>query len=244
VISFNIIPVTSTDSTNNHLKKLLGPGNLPEGTVILADHQSKGRGRGENRWYSGKNMNILMSVLLKPGIQAEKFFFLTEVASLALADLLKEFDIYAEIKWPNDIYRNEKKLAGLLIENILISDIIETTIIGIGLNVNEEVFPENLPNPISIKNITGIDHSRNVLVEKLLEKLIIRYNDLLAGHFKNLHDEYNSQLFRKNRLSTFIFNNKEFKAFILSVHESGMILLETEEGDQKQFTFGELEMII
>jgi hypothetical protein len=97
---------------------------------------------------------------------------------------------------------------------------------------------------VSIKSITGKEHNRDLLVGSLLEKLKIRYDELLAGNLSNLHSDYNSRLFRRNHLSKFMFNNKQFKASILSVRESGEIILETEAGDQKQYTFGELEMII
>jgi BirA family biotin operon repressor/biotin-[acetyl-CoA-carboxylase] ligase len=242
--SFNIIPVAITDSTNHHLKYMRETDELPDGTVILADYQSNGRGRDGNVWYSGKELNVLMSVLMYPDIQAEHFFLLTEIASLALIDLLKEFNIHAEIKWPNDIYVAEKKIAGILIENILNSDIIEASIIGIGLNVNESVFPDNLPNPVSIRNITQKDHERRALADKLLQKIMTRYNELIAGQYKKIHNDYNSCLFRKNKQGKYSFGNKQFQASVHSVLQNGILVLEDKAGELKQFTFGELEMIL
>ena len=244
VKSFTIVPVTGIDSTNNHLKELNRTGKIPEGTVILADFQTKGRGRGTNTWYSGKDLNILMSVLLQPGIHAEKFFFLTEIASLALTDLLSEIGISAKVKWPNDIYSGTKKLAGLLIENAITSGIIESTVVGIGLNVNENVFPESLPNPVSIKNITGKDHNIDHLLELLLNKLMARYNSMLAGDYFDMHKEYNSRLFRRNMQNRFSFKGRQFEASILSVREDGLLVLKTESGELTAYSFGDLEMII
>lgn len=244
VKSFTIIPVTGIDSTNNHLKELNKTGKFPEGTVILADYQTKGRGRGDNTWYSGKDLNILMSVLLRPGIHAEKFFFLTEIASLALTDLLSEIGISAKVKWPNDIYSGAKKIAGLLIENAITSGIIESTVIGIGLNVNENVFPENLPNPVSIGIITGKDHNIDHLLELLLNKLMARYTSLLSGAYPDIHKEYNSCLFRRNEPNRFSFKDQQFEASIESVREDGLLVLKTESGKFRKFTFGDLEMII
>ena len=244
MIYFNIIPVTGPDSTNNHLKALHKQGVLHEGSVILADYQTKGRGRGNNAWYSGKNLNILMSVLLFPGIQADRYFFLTEVVSLALTDLLIEMNIKAEIKWPNDIYVEGRKIAGILIENSLANDAVETSVIGIGFNINEVTFPTNLPNPVSLKQIVGKDIERNSLAKKLLEKLKLRYTELREGQYTKMHSEYNTRLFGRTLWSKFFYKEQEFEASIISVQENGEIILETKEGKQKQFSFGELTMIL
>ena len=214
---------------------------MSEETVILADYQQKGRGRGNNSWYSGNKLNILMSILLFPGIPVRNFFFLTEIVSLAIIDLLEEFGIRAEIKWPNDIYVNGKKIAGILIENVLSRDIIETSIVGIGLNVNEVVFPDNLPNPVSIKLLTGKEcHIENLAMD-LLNKLEIYRKELWAGNFKMLHRKYNLHLFQKNVPHQFSKDNTSFKASILHVEKNGEIMLETESGTKK-YSFGEIEM--
>ena len=241
---FNIISVSGINSTNDHLRELHKAAKLPEGTVILADFQHKGKGRGENSWYSGNGMNILMSILLFPKIKTEQFFFLTEMVSLALIEMLSEINIKAKIKWPNDIYVGDKKIGGILIENTLTSDIIESSIIGVGLNVNEEKFPDDLPNPVSIKNISGKDHNREVLTDSLLEKLSDHFNSLLAGQTDSMHTKYNTHLFRKKQLSKFSINGIQFEATIYLVQKDGMIVLETTDGEQKQFAFGELEMLI
>ena len=244
MIYFNIIPVNGPDSTNNHLKALHKQGVLHEGSVILADYQSKGRGRGNNAWYSGKNLNILMSVLLFPGIPADRYFFLTEVVSLALSDLLIEMNIIAEIKWPNDIYVEGGKIAGILIENSLTNVTIETSVIGVGFNINEEIFPDELPNPVSLKQIVGKDTERNLLVNKLLEKLKLRYTELRAGQYTKMHSEYNARLFGRKQWCRFSHKEQEFEASIISVQENGEIILETKERKRKQFSFGELTMIL
>lgn len=241
---FNIIAVSGINSTNDHLRELHKTAKLSEGTVILADFQHKGRGRGQNSWYSGSGMNILLSVLLFPNIKVKKYFFLTEMVSLALIEMLSEIKIKAQIKWPNDIYVGELKIGGILIENTLNSDIIESSIIGIGLNVNEEIFPDDIPNPVSIKNITGKDHNRKVLTHSLLKKLSDHYNSLLAGQTDSMHTKYNNHLFRKKQLSKFSINGIEFEATICLIQEDGMIILETTDGEQKQFAFGDLEMQI
>lgn len=210
----------------------------------MADYQTKGRGRGNNSWYSGKNLNILMSVLLFPGIPINRFFFLTEAVSLALSDLLLEMNIMAEIKWPNDIYVEGRKIAGILIENSLTHDTIETSIIGIGFNINEEIFPDELPNPVSLKQIVGKDNEKKFLVNKLLDKLKLRYNELQTGEYAMMHSEYNARLYGINQWKRFASEGQEFEASILSVHESGEILIETKDGKKQQFAFGELTMII
>jgi BirA family biotin operon repressor/biotin-[acetyl-CoA-carboxylase] ligase len=185
--TFNIIPVSNINSTNDYLKNMHRKAKMPEGSVILADFQSEGKGQGMNTWYSGKGLNILMSILLYPGIRANRFFFLTEMISLALVDALKENGIQAKIKWPNDIYVGDQKISGILIENILLSDVIETSVVGIGLNVNEIDFPPEIPNPVSVKQITGKSLDLSSLINKLLEKVRLRYKSLLDNQFESMH---------------------------------------------------------
>lgn len=244
MLHFTLYPVSAVDSTNNYLRELKEQHELSEGTVILSDFQSMGKGRGRNAWYSGKGLNILMSVLLYPKIPATKLFYLTEIASLAITDMLKVIGIAAEIKWPNDIYVQDKKIAGILIENVFSSDIIESSIIGIGLNVNETEFPSDLPNPVSVKSAGGKENNRNNLVKKLLEAFKSRYEQFLGGQLSALHIDYNALLYRKNKQCNFVFRGRNFQSTILLVKENGEIILQNADGEQRKYAFGELEMLL
>ena len=140
---------------------------LPEGLVIYTDFQSAGKGQPGNAWESSKGMNLLFSVMLHPiQVHMDELFLISQLVSVAIKNALDEYTTNITIKWPNDIYWNDKKLAGILIENSLQGNKIMSVVIGIGLNVNQKLFLSNAPNPVSLFLITGKRQNRKQLLQK------------------------------------------------------------------------------
>src|ERR1043165_9944327 len=134
-IGRNLIRRAETESTNGILAKLSAETNLPEGSVVMADHQTSGKGQAGAKWFSDPGQNLLMSLLLKPDfLSTKKIFLLSKMVSLAIKDVLAGANIVAKVKWPNDIYVSGCKICGVLIENNLRGDRIQQCIAGIGLN--------------------------------------------------------------------------------------------------------------
>lgn len=242
MINFKINHVQETSSSNTYLKNLSIKTGCDEGTVIMADFQTDGRGQGDNQWHSHKELNLLASILLKPEIDAEHFFSITSMVSLAVLDVLKEFGVSASIKWPNDIYVEDFKIAGLLIENSLVETKITKSIIGIGMNVNQSDFPEWITNPISMAKLRNREFEIVDILNSLLAQLHRRYAQVKEHCFTELLSEYNYKLYRKGMRCNFESDAGSFRAKICEVGAKGEFILFTESGETKSFLFGEIKM--
>lgn len=199
-IGKNRLFITHTSSTNTYAMSLLSNSKpLPEGTVIMAEHQSGGRGQLGNTWESEARKNITISIILNPtfldpGIQ----FFLSKAVSLGVSDAVNLLaGINTKVKWPNDIYYNNYKLAGILIENLVLGNVIKTSIVGIGLNVNQEMFFSNAPNPVSLKNITGKEYDLIAVLNQVCACIETRYLQLKSGKYNFTDQEYLNRLFQR-----------------------------------------------
>jgi BirA family biotin operon repressor/biotin-[acetyl-CoA-carboxylase] ligase len=243
-LGFNLICLDNIDSTNNYLKNLCAKETLEEGTVIMAGYQMAGKGQGKNAWHSKKGENLLASILFNPSINAAGHFAISEFISLAIIDTLTSFGIQSEIKWPNDIYAGDKKIAGILVENSIMGKTIFQTIAGIGLNVNEKDFPEYLPNPTSINILLNREIAIKEILTILVNNLNNRYQLIKGKKFQLLHNDYNSELYRRNISANFRSENAIFRATILGVGKSGELQLKMEDGKNKVYLFGEVQMII
>ena len=199
----NHIHIDETSSTNEYLKEILSDNNLLEGLAVVAKYQNSGKGQGENSWESECDKNLTFSLLLKPKfIEAEHMFMVSKIISLGIINYLNSLNPESifTIKWPNDIYYNNKKLAGILIENSLWGSKLNYSIIGIGININQEVFISNAPNPISLKNIFGEEFNLNECLNAILEHINYWYNSLKNREFERINSTYLSNLYRKNGL--------------------------------------------
>ena len=155
-MKFNIQHINQCDSTNAYLQRLVAETDAPEGTVVSTSFQTNGRGQLSNMWEAEDGKNILCSILLRPtSLPIKSQFLISQAISVAIVDVLNSYLDGFFIKWPNDIYYKEDKIAGILIENTLSSAGISTCIIGLGLNVNQQTFRSDAPNPISLFNIIG-----------------------------------------------------------------------------------------
>ncbi|MDP4187625.1 MAG: biotin--[acetyl-CoA-carboxylase] ligase, partial [Bacteroidota bacterium] len=171
--------MTEIDSTNYFAMNLAMKPDTEEFTVVWADEQTSGRGEGNNFWESEAGKNLTFSIILKPCfLKIEQQFFLSKAISLAIANFLQPIAGHISVKWPNDIYWKNKKICGILIENIVEQNIIRNSIAGIGLNINQEKFLSNAPNPVSLKNIMKQDYDLEFCLKEILLQ-IERFYQLL-----------------------------------------------------------------
>ena len=238
MMKFEIVHIEETDSTNRWMKEN-GEGDL----VVVADYQTAGKGCGSNSWEAERGKNLLFSVLIHPkSMQAKSQFIITQVVSVALCKTLegetKGGNTAISIKWPNDIYVGDKKICGVLIENRLQGRMIKDSIIGIGLNVNQEVFVSDAPNPVSIKQLTGKDTDR----EELLAAFLRQLNETAKS--TTIITDYKARLYRRQGKHRFMTNNTVFEASIVDVIDDGRLMLEDEKGVAHLFRFKEVSFII
>lgn len=242
IIGSEIIFREELTSTNSYAISLLASGELTEGTIIRAGFQSAGRGQPGNRWESEKDKNLLISLILYPrNIDPSDQFLVSMAISLGIYDFIRRIIPSTSIKWPNDIYVNSDKIAGILIESSLMGDEIKYLIAGMGININQEHFTGNAPNPVSLKQLTGIDYDLIECVKILAEDLNSRYHELIDGNVEQLISDYHSCLFRKDEWAMFSEPDGIFKGRIKKVATDGRISIETPSGKLKKFYFKEVE---
>ncbi|MCI1719483.1 MAG: biotin--[acetyl-CoA-carboxylase] ligase [Bacteroidales bacterium] len=258
----------TTDSTNN--RALEGAEKAPDRFTWASDFQTAGRGQRGNKWTSKAGDNIMFSTIFKPGfISAQEQFAISQICTLGLLNYLKTKGINAKIKWPNDIYVGDKKICGMLIENAITGDKLSQSICGIGLNVNQRAFPENIPNPTSMALIlesgkTGkepICFNTHDELPLLLQEIFKEYERVRKEHvsrknFSKLTERYLSALYRIGEFHKYIdmtgeeekhVGNKKGKvieAKIVGIDENSCLVLENKKGERKTFAFKEISYII
>ena len=244
-IANNIIVLQEVDSSNNYANRLILTDSAEHGAVVLTHYQKNGKGQAENHWESEANKNLLASIILFPDfIPADKQFYLSKITSLAITDLLEMYSDNITIKWPNDIYYRNKKIAGILIENSVKGNFLTSTILGMGINVNQEKFISGAPNPVSLKQITGKELDIYKLAQQLISKIHQWYEMLDSGQLNEIDFVYRNKLFRKKQWAWYKKNGKKFKARITGTGELGQLFLEDPEGKTKAYFFKEVEFVI
>ena len=226
-----LIKLNATDSTNNYLKQLILERTLDDFSVVVANHQTNGRGQRGSSWLSEKDKNLTFSVLKRNiSIVANQQFLLNILVSLSIVKTLEGFNIpKLAIKWPNDILSDHHKISGILIENLIKNKQIEYAIIGIGLNVNQVKF-EGLSKVSSLKNIMPLPVDKDELLTKIIDKLKMYFKLYSENGSEFLNSEYESYLFRKDKPSTFIsHDNNLFTGIIRGVSTSGKLCVQMED---------------
>lgn len=227
--------ISSTNSTNSLVKEMLAKGEWPlTEHYLYAGYQTAGRGQTGNSWESEANKNVLCSILLPPD---KNLYFLNIAVSVAIIRLLGG---QYTIKWPNDIYYNDKKLAGILLENAIVGSEIKYSIAGIGLNVNQTVFVSNAPNPVSLKQITGKEYDIDQLMKDLLETITV----VLKEPEDVIWSEYKAHLYRREGYWPFEDQNGTFEARIEDVLPTGEIVLCDKNGQVHQYGFKQIKYIL
>lgn len=225
-----------TDSTNRDLAELIQQediaGNeLPEFLMLRADYQTAGRGQGTNRWLSSPKKNLLCSIYFRPPLPANRQFIFNEYFALAVRQFLLPYckkDV--KIKWPNDIYVDGKKIAGILIEHSVMGDTLRHTIAGIGLNVNEEQFPGCLPNPVSLLQITNNQYDIKEIATQFLCQCQQMYAMILERRFDELECEYLRNLYQINEWKRYEIEGRAVEARITGLDTYGRLELEGRDG--------------
>ena len=240
-----IIKLNATNSTNTYLKNLLKEKQVKDLSCIWALSQTQGRGQQGAKWISEPGKNLTFSVLKKfENLPSEYHFLLNMEVSLAIFRALKKLYIPdLAVKWANDILSSKKKICGILIENTLHKEQISSSIIGIGLNVNQ-VFFNDLPNLSSLQKIMGHPFDLEEVLLLICQELEVSLKSLSPTRFETMLDEYHTYLFRKDKPSTFEYPNGErFMGYIRGVSHNGQLQVEQEDALMSSFSLKEIKLL-
>ena len=241
----NIIKLDAIDSTNNYLKKIILNEGINDYTVVTAKFQTQGKGQLGTEWESEHSKNLICSVYKKEiNIKVQDQFVISALVSLALIKTLRKVNLSnMHIKWPNDIMSDNKKICGILIENIVKENYIKDTVIGIGLNVNQTIF-NNLPNAASIKNLIGTTCSIDEILKDLVKNIKYYFNELDKSSINSIFEKYEDALFRINKPSTFKNSKGEiFSGYIKGVSRLGKLNVMLEDNLVESYDLKEISML-
>lgn len=235
------------DSTNDVLMNLLREHpSTPQLFSIMALEQTSGRGQRGNSWFARPNSELTCSILLRDGsISPSKQYAVSEFAAYGLLKTIarylpEEKKRKLSIKWPNDIYYEDKKIAGILIEHSITGETIDYSVIGIGLNLNEVNFPSDIPNPISLRQITSEQYDPEEVLLRLIKRFGFMIDEFLLGNYAEVHREYMLRLFRRKGFHPFKDYEGGFCASIKDVLPTGQIVLLREDGTESIYAFKEV----
>jgi len=243
-----IIYLEETNSTNNHIQQLLSEKkNIEEGTLFWTGFQTAGRGQSQNKWESERNANLTFSMLLSPDfIPVTGQFLLSQITALGIVDFLSSFCELQDlsIKWPNDIYWQDKKICGMLIENLLSGHSMSHTILGIGINVNQITFRGDAPNPVSVRQISGKSYELDLAITLVRDAILSRYMQLLRDEKEQIRRDYFNRLYRGKGYFGYKDKLGEFLARIKDIRDNGLLVLETEAGEERVYAFKEVSFVL
>lgn len=241
MIGSTIVHLDIVDSTNNYAAKELLTKSLNEGSVFTANCQQLGRGTGGSLWESSEGLNLTISIIIYPvQVEINHQFSISQAISLGMADFLSQHVGKVSVKWPNDIYVDDRKIAGVLIETAISGGRFSRAIIGIGLNINQEKFVSDAPNPVSLKNLTGKSYDLNEILGILCVNLDKRYHSLISGDYETLDADYEKLLYRKGTWANYAAENDDFEGMITGIDKEGQLLIETRAGEVRSFIFKEV----
>ena len=239
-----LVRIQSTDSTNNYANSQIREKELVEGTVFLAYEQTSGRGQLKNTWESEPGKNLLFSIVLYPGfIEIRRQFMLSKVVTLGIYQAIHKYVDDLKIKWPNDIYSGNQKLGGILIENSIMSGSLKSSVIGIGLNVNQTVFQSNAPNPVSLQTLTNQHYDCEKILTEVLSGIDYYYSMIRSEEEKKIDQEFISVLYRLNERHSFRADKNVFEGEIIGVNEIGQLMIRKVDDEILQFHFKEVEFL-
>jgi len=239
--SYIILPVI--DSTNNYAMRQIQAGLATHGATWFALEQTSGKGQRGKSWLTTPNQNIMLSAVVTPGLLPSHQFWLSATVALACYDFYKKYaGDETRIKWPNDVYWRDRKAGGILIENVFRGAEWLYAVVGIGINVNQVAFDPALPNPVSLKQITGKDFDPAEMGRELCQALENRYQALQAGGIDTIMQQYQQVLYKLNQPVTLKKGTILFETTIRGVGDNGRLL--TKDVMEREFDFGEVEFII
>ena len=241
----NIIKLDAIDSTNSYLKKIILEKDISDYTIVTANFQTEGKGQLGYMWESEDSKNLLCSIYKKDlGIKVEDQFVLSMLVSLSIIRTLEKLNLpKLYIKWPNDIMSDNKKICGILVENMVKQNSIKESVIGIGLNVNQDTF-KNLPNATSIKKIKGAVFNIDELLNDLVNNIKKQFSDFSQSNIDLIFRQYEDVLYRMNIPST--FKNSEgdvFTGFIKGVNNLGRLKVLLEDNLTKSYSIKDISLL-
>lgn len=244
------IELQSVDSTNNYARQQIHAGLAQHGMAIFTHEQVAGKGQRGKVWLAEKGANIILSIVVNPHpLRLGQQFQLSTCVAVAVHDFFMKYaGDDSKIKWPNDLYWQDRKAGGILIENIIAGKQPGSTgkewasIIGIGININQTSFDPQIKNPVSLKQITGKDFNTVELAKELCLIINKRFTELIETGFENIYTTYLNHLYKRRKKVKLKKDSKVFEVIIESVSPTGKLI--TQHGIQQEFVFGEVEWVI
>lgn len=239
-----IIKLSATNSTNDYLKALTSSRHVENFTIVTTDFQNAGRGQMGARWEAEPFKNLTFSVLIKDLLLAVNDIFTLNVATaVSIYEAMQSFNIPGlSIKWANDILAGNKKIGGILIENIIKNDGEIFSVIGIGLNVNQTEF-KKLPKASSMAALTGREYDRDAVLIAIAENLKRNMSRILNKDIETLWAKYHKNLFKKDVPMPFESTGNKFMGIITGVTRNGSLMLQLEDDSIKEFKIKEIQML-
>jgi BirA family transcriptional regulator, biotin operon repressor / biotin---[acetyl-CoA-carboxylase] ligase len=240
-----IIYLDETASTNLYLQKLIDIQSPETGTAVATFRQTDGRGQKGNVWISEPDCNISYSLYFKPEfLPAKNQFMVSQITALTVKKLLDEYAKGFSIKWPNDIYHNDQKIVGILIESQLDGSMVNHMIIGVGINVNQTNFPKQITNPVSLSQLTHTTYDLKELTEKLHHLLNQELGKMNTENGEEIQRYYLNNLYRRDGFHPFHSEAGDFIAKTRGISSQGCLILENEEGKVTEYAFKEVQYVI
>ena len=238
----NLIYLPSCHSTNEQAAAFLSGNQVKDGDIVITDSQTKGKGQAGNHWESAPGLNLTFSIVIKPiKLKADRQFALSMLVAVALHDALNELGVEVRIKWPNDIYYQDLKVSGILINNNLQGDYVNSSVIGIGLNVNQLNFA--YPGAVSLRSVTGRYFDLNTVLNVLVKKIDLYWLRYLSTGIDFLKRTYHNYLFGRGEMKEFGFFGTDIvkKGVIQGVDDYGRLVVQFESGELHRY--GQRELI-
>ena len=240
-----LIHLNETDSTSKALKTISENEELPSGSIVYADFQTAGRGQRGNFWESEAGKNLIFSILFRPStLPANMPFVISEMISLCVKYTLDKYIPDITVKWPNDIYHKDKKIAGILIENTIHQEKVTQSIIGIGININQTEFRSNAPNPTSMMLITGCTFDIMDIMEDFQQEFAIQSQRLNDKCFDSIHKDYLNSIYRKEGFHKYRDFAGIFEASIHDIEPTGYLILKQTNGTYSRHAFKEVSYVL
>lgn len=240
-IGHRFIELLTVESTNNYAMGLLHAGMAQHGIAVFAHEQTKGKGQRHKQWHSTPNENIILSVIIEPGLSLSQQFLLSMCVAVGAHRFFAHYaGDEAKIKWPNDLYWRDRKAGGILIENVVNGMDWKYAVAGIGININQTGF-EQMPHAVSLKQITGKEFSSPMLAKELLSQLDLSFRQLKQEP-QTIVQAYQQHLYKRNETVWLKKENRVFQTTVKGVAENGLLI--TYHTVEEKFGVGEIEWLI
>jgi len=241
-VGHNLLKFSSLSSTNDYCWELLSDKSLPDGTVVWTPLQTQGEGQRGKLWISEEGKSLPFSIIFKPIVNVSQQFFFNKAIALGVCEGIASLGVKSKIKWPNDIYIEDKKVAGILIENSIRGNLLHEVVVGVGVNISQEQFDKDLPNPVSLKQVLQQTFDIEIVLKEFCYYIEKRYMQFKASHFERIDADYHASLYYFKQIKTFQLGDKRFEAQILGVDKMGNIKL-LHNGDTTVYAMGEVDFV-